>query len=93
MIGFPDFDNDDNDEDDFIRKMESELANDVGGVDFISTMEEELNSELIRGINALSSALPLLLLDNGLYLGNLSELEDATNPHDYTRPLNSPNSI
>ena len=85
MIGFPDFDDDDDDEDDFIRTMESELAHDVGGVDFISTMEDELNSELIRGIDALSSALPLSSLDNGLYLGNLSELEDATNTNDNTR--------
>ena len=79
MIGFPDFNDDDDDEDDFIWTMESELAHDVGGVDFISTMEDELNSKLIRGIDALSSALPLSSLDNGLYLGNLSELEDATN--------------
>ena len=90
MIGFPDFDNndddddddDDNDDDDFIQKMESELANNVGGLDFISTMEEELNTELIRGIDAFGLALPLSLLDNGLYLGNLNGVEDATNPQD-----------
>ena len=35
LIGFPDFDNDDDNEDDFIQKMESERANDIGGLDFI----------------------------------------------------------
>ena len=82
MIGFPDFNDDDNNEDDFIQKMELELANDLGGFDFISTMKEELNTELIRGIDALGSALPLSLLDNGIYLGSLDDVEDATNPQD-----------
>ena len=86
LNGFPDFNDDDNDDDDnddyFNVKMESELTNNVSGFDFISTMEDELNTKLIGGIDVLGSALPLSLLDNGFYPGSLDNVEDATNPRD-----------
>ena len=74
LSGLDAFDDDaDADDDDFVEKMASQLDDQIGGVDFISMMEDDLNRDLFGQNNALGFALPVSALDNGLFLGGLDE--------------------
>lgn len=75
LSGLDAFDDDaDADDDDFVEKMASQLDDQIGGVDFISMMEDDLNRDLFGQNNALGFALPVSALDNGLFLGGLDEV-------------------
>ena len=59
--------------------MASQLDDKIGGANFISMMEDDLNPDLFGQTNELRFALPMSALDNGLFLGGLEDTVDNNN--------------